>query len=237
MEYSDSKGNVEETGWRITEADDTFLKGSLRWSSLRPGIKTTLFCPIQPEWKDGLIIDVRGHVYGVSVLWPYDDFSVLSSALRSDAIIDWQSRPKVFFGIPRTFEPEGVIFKKLNISHASKVNSTWPGARQQSLKFIEDMISINQSVGLFTENDSEPISWILESFYGLGSLFTVMEHRLKGYGAISVTALAKILGNEGKNVTAMVREQNLSAQKLFKKVGFQPSGVLKVIQTCENTYR
>ena len=87
------------------------------------------------------------------------------------------------------------------------------------------------------ENDPEPISWVLESFYGLGFLYAEEKHRLKGYGIVCITALAKILCDEGKNVTAMVRDWISCAHKLFKKIGFQPYGVLRVIQMCEDAER
>ncbi|XP_071454941.1 uncharacterized protein [Hetaerina americana] len=126
--------------------------------------------------------------------------------------------------------PTGFTISRLDPSHASTVNSVWPYASASSLALVYDTILVNETAGLFEEKNSRLVSWILHVYYGLGMLYTEKEYRRRGYGTIMVKALSKRLAENGAEINLLAKEDNVEANSVFQKLGFQATGPVMVIQ-------
>ncbi|KAK5908279.1 hypothetical protein CgunFtcFv8_016351 [Champsocephalus gunnari] len=109
----------------------------------------------------------------------------------------------------------------LNLSHVDLVNKTWKfGGNKQGYRNIENLIS-NFPSCCITDGQGQPLSWILVYDYcALGLLYTLPEHRGKGYGKVLVSAMAKRLHSQGYPVYCFIEEENDTSYKLFKNLGF-----------------
>ncbi|KAG8236493.1 hypothetical protein J437_LFUL016404 [Ladona fulva] len=286
VKYIDRKDIGLLEGWRIVTKEEACLKlepyrpdsiffhnvieGGAKWSNGRPEVNTTFFCPEDPEFNGAVVIDIRGPIYKAAVFWPYKNFSLLIKALKDNYIIDWESKPNIFFGvqlecfgdleqgmrslgvdikhiwtmaiymmtpeIARSLiveEPEpGLKVSTLDKKHAALIASKWPPRRQDSVKFMEDMIDIFPTIGIFTKNDnSQPIAWVMKNFHALGMFYIMPEYRRKGYGSFLAKALSKILGENGEYIISMIDEDNAPSRNLFQKVGFTFVNRIKIMST------
>ncbi|KAI4813305.1 hypothetical protein KUCAC02_024637 [Chaenocephalus aceratus] len=109
----------------------------------------------------------------------------------------------------------------LNLSHVDLVNTTWKfGGNKQGYRNIENLIS-NFPSCCITDGQGQPLSWILVYDYcALGLLYTLPEHRGKGYGKVLVSVMAKRLHSQGYPVYCFIEEENDTSYKLFKNLGF-----------------
>ncbi|XP_051815438.1 glycine N-acyltransferase-like protein 3 isoform X1 [Acanthochromis polyacanthus] len=109
----------------------------------------------------------------------------------------------------------------LNLSHVDLVNKTWKfGGNEQSYMTIKNFIS-NFPSGCITDGQGEPVSWILMYDYcAMGLLYTLPEHRGKGYAKVLVSTMAKKLHAEGYPVYSFIEEDNIVSYKLYKNLGF-----------------
>ncbi|XP_014193591.1 glycine N-acyltransferase-like protein 3 [Haplochromis burtoni] len=109
----------------------------------------------------------------------------------------------------------------LNLSHVDLVNKTWKfGGDEKGYRTIENLIS-NFPSCCITDSQGQPVSWILVYDYcALGMLYTLPEHRGKGYAKIVISTLAKKLHAEGYPVFCYIEEDNVLSYKLFKNLGF-----------------
>lgn len=109
----------------------------------------------------------------------------------------------------------------LNLYHADLVNKTWKfGGNEQGHRNIENLIS-NFPSCCITDVQGQPVSWILLYDYcALGILYTLPEHRGKGYAKVLVSIMAKNLQAEGYPVYCFIEEGNTVSHTLFKNMGF-----------------
>ncbi|XP_041803088.1 glycine N-acyltransferase-like protein 3 [Chelmon rostratus] len=109
----------------------------------------------------------------------------------------------------------------LNLSHVELVNKTWKfGGNAQGYRNIQNLIS-NFPSCCITDGQGQPVSWILVYDYcALGMLYTLPEHRGKGYAKVLVSAMAKRLHAEGYPVYCFIEEENTVSYRLFKSLGF-----------------
>ncbi|XP_078129168.1 glycine N-acyltransferase-like protein 3 [Sander vitreus] len=109
----------------------------------------------------------------------------------------------------------------LNLSHVDLVNKTWKfGGNEQGHRNIENLIS-NFPSCCITDGQDQPVSWILVYDYcALGLLYTLPEHRGRGYAKVLVSTMAKRLHAEGYPVYCFIEEENTVSYTLFKKLGF-----------------
>ena len=118
--------------------------------------------------------------------------------------------------------PKGVFTARLKIDHADFISKYWnffkPQDRLEYLKYVfENCIS----VGVFLESDPcQPISWAFMSNFGsINAVYTLKEHRRKGYSRITMLCLMEKILKDGMIPLCGVDTQNISAYKLFTKVG------------------
>uniref|UniRef100_A0A667YQ34 Glycine N-acyltransferase-like protein n=1 Tax=Myripristis murdjan TaxID=586833 RepID=A0A667YQ34_9TELE len=109
----------------------------------------------------------------------------------------------------------------LNDSHVELVNSTWKyGGDEVGHWNIKNYIS-NFPSCCITDDQGQPVSWILVyNDCAMGILYTLPEHRRKGYAKIVVSTLARKLHAEGYPVYCFIDEDNEVSYRLFKKMGF-----------------
>ncbi|XP_017268382.1 glycine N-acyltransferase-like protein 3 [Kryptolebias marmoratus] len=109
----------------------------------------------------------------------------------------------------------------LNLSHIDLVNKTWKfGGNEQGYRNIERLIG-NFPSGCIVGVQGEPVAWILVYDYcALGILYTLPEHRGKGYAKALISTMAKRLHADGYPVYCFIEEENMVSYKLFKSMGF-----------------
>ncbi|KAM6922480.1 glycine N-acyltransferase-like protein 3 [Lycodopsis pacificus] len=109
----------------------------------------------------------------------------------------------------------------LNLSHIDLVNKTWKfGGNKQGYMTIKNLIS-NFPSCCITDDQGQPVSWILVYDYcALGLLYTLPEHRGRGYAKVVVSTMARRLHTEGYPVYGFIEEDNMVSYKIFKSLGF-----------------
>lgn len=120
-----------------------------------------------------------------------------------------------YFSLPPEFS-----FKLLPLEYIELANSTWPHRYTGSTWYFELLLRANLGYGLFKQD--ELIGWVfIKEMGALGHLYTLEEHRRKGYGELILKLISNILLKQKKYVVAFCVEGNSSAYKLYKKLGFQ----------------
>ncbi|GAA6213974.1 glycine N-acyltransferase-like protein 3 [Lates japonicus] len=109
----------------------------------------------------------------------------------------------------------------LNLSHVDLVNKTWKfGGNEQGYNNIKKLIG-NFPSCCITDSQGLPVSWILVYDYcAMGILYTLPEHRGKGYAKVLVSTMARRLHAEGYPVYCFIEEKNMVSLNLFKNLGF-----------------
>ncbi|XP_030627692.1 glycine N-acyltransferase-like protein 3 [Chanos chanos] len=109
----------------------------------------------------------------------------------------------------------------LNESHVTLVNSTWKFAQEEhSMGMIRNMI-LNFPSCCLLDTAGQPVAWILTyESCAIGMLYTVPEHRGKGYAKALVTIISKKLFSQGYPVYCFIEEENQVSYRLFSKLGF-----------------
>ena len=87
---------------------------------------------------------------------------------------------------------------------------------------IKYVIKTCESVGVFLKSDpTHPVSWSLLSNFGhIMHVYTLVEHRGKGYGRITVVSLMQQILKAGLTPALDVVVGNVVATKLYKRLGF-----------------
>ncbi|XP_056590781.1 glycine N-acyltransferase-like protein 3 [Triplophysa dalaica] len=116
-------------------------------------------------------------------------------------------------------------FPAVSTAHAHLVNSTWKyGGDANSYNSVLNYITHNPSVCIVEEDRSEPVSWLLlYQHCALGLLYTLPQHRRKGYAKLLVSIMSQNLLERGYPVYCFVEEENEPSHKLFSSLGFKHS--------------
>ncbi|XP_061816062.1 glycine N-acyltransferase-like protein 3 [Nerophis lumbriciformis] len=109
----------------------------------------------------------------------------------------------------------------LSPSHVDLVNQTWKfGGDEHGYNKIKVQVS-NMPSCCITDDQGRPVSWILlYEYMAMGMLYTLPEHRRKGYAKVLVYTMAQTLLNQGYPVFCFIEEENTVSYKLFKSLGF-----------------
>ncbi|XP_061084231.1 glycine N-acyltransferase-like protein 3 isoform X3 [Conger conger] len=109
----------------------------------------------------------------------------------------------------------------LNESHVGLLNETWKlGGDKKGFQLIKHLIS-HFPTCCITDEEGRPVSWVLlYDFCAMGMLYTLPEHRGKGYAKILVSTMAARLHAQGYPVYCYIEEENQVSYRLFKKLGF-----------------
>ncbi|XP_070696743.1 glycine N-acyltransferase-like protein 3 [Pempheris klunzingeri] len=109
----------------------------------------------------------------------------------------------------------------LNLSHVELVNKTWKfGGNEKGRRNITNLID-NFPSCCITDSQGRPLAWILLYDYcAMGMLYTLPEHRGKGYAKVLVSTMARRLQADGYPVYCFIEEENTVSYRLFKNLGF-----------------
>ncbi|XP_072533509.1 putative glycine N-acyltransferase-like protein 1B [Salminus brasiliensis] len=115
-----------------------------------------------------------------------------------------------------------VQVSSLKEAHVALVNGTWKfGSGKFSERLIRNMI-LNYPSCCVLGSDGQPVAWILTySYCAIGILYTLPEHRGKGYAKALISAMAKKLFSEGYPVYCYIEEENKLSYRLFESLGFK----------------
>lgn len=109
----------------------------------------------------------------------------------------------------------------LNSSHVDLVNNTWKfGGNSTGYITIENFIKNFPSTCITDEHD-QPVAWILMYDYcAMGLLYTLPEHRGKGYAKVLISSMVRKIRAQGYPVYCFIEVDNELSYRLFKKLGF-----------------
>lgn len=125
----------------------------------------------------------------------------------------------------------GLRFLSLSTAHAHLVNSTWKyGGDANSYNSVVNYITHNPSLCIIKEDGCEPVCWLLlYHHFALGILYTLPQHRRKGYAKLLVSVMSQNLLERGYPVYGFVEEENEPSYKLFTSLGFKHSSDYKAV--------
>ncbi|XP_026166050.1 glycine N-acyltransferase-like [Mastacembelus armatus] len=120
-----------------------------------------------------------------------------------------------------SIDSSGIAVRSLDESHISLVNRAWKfGDNEMSVRMIQNMI-MNFPTCCVLDTEGRPVSWILTyASCAIGMLYTVPEHRGKGYAKVLISTMAKKLHALDYPVYCFIEEENMVSYRLFKKLGF-----------------
>ncbi|XP_040906421.1 glycine N-acyltransferase-like protein 3 isoform X2 [Toxotes jaculatrix] len=120
-----------------------------------------------------------------------------------------------------SIDSSGISLSSLDESHIGLVNQTWKfGKDEMALRMIRNM-TVHFPSCCVLDAERKPVSWILTyASCAMGMLYTLPEHRGKGYAKVLVSTLAKRLHAQEYPVYCFVEEENVVSHRLFKNLGF-----------------
>lgn len=127
--------------------------------------------------------------------------------------------------------PPEVYMKELTPEDALVINQYWPPRYQDSDKYLATLIGLNGGFGIYLKDTHELVAWVIRNLLGLGALFTIEEHRRKGYAVSLIQMLSKDMAEKGFNPLGTVRTDNEPSEEMFKKLGFE---MVERVVYCEN---
>ena len=118
--------------------------------------------------------------------------------------------------------PNGFELRSLSKIDAIKMNSVWPHAHESSQQFLELLIEVNPSVGLYNDN-GELVAWSVDlEVAALGALQVDANYLRKGFGSIVAKGLSKKIAIErDHDITAHIILANANSLSMFQKIGFK----------------
>ncbi|XP_045777333.1 uncharacterized protein LOC123875511 [Maniola jurtina] len=116
--------------------------------------------------------------------------------------------------------PPGFYFEFLTLDSVTLVNETWPHKYPGSEWLFEFLIKSKLGYGLY--NGKELLAWVfLRDIGALGHLYTLENHRRKGYGGLVLKLISNIHLKEKKYTVAYCAAYNTNAGSMYKKLGFK----------------
>uniref|UniRef100_A0A182M339 N-acetyltransferase domain-containing protein n=1 Tax=Anopheles culicifacies TaxID=139723 RepID=A0A182M339_9DIPT len=131
--------------------------------------------------------------------------------------------------------PVGLTLKRIPPHYASFIYNQWLNKSVGTEYFIERMLRLNVSMGLFCEGVREPLAWCIRTQNGALGLLGVVAQR-KGYGSLVIKAIARRLAEQGYSTYASVRHTNVASRKLFEKLGFRIAGEASWLKNMKSTF-
>ncbi|XP_026763112.1 uncharacterized protein LOC113521689 [Galleria mellonella] len=114
---------------------------------------------------------------------------------------------------------EGITFKPLLKDHIHLVDSSWVNRYDSSAWYIDLLITSKSGFGLF--KGDQLACWLLVNEVGaLTHLFTLPEHRKKGYAETLLKLVCNNRLKDNKDSFAYCMTGNVNASNLYNKLGF-----------------
>ncbi|XP_030012273.1 glycine N-acyltransferase-like protein 3 [Sphaeramia orbicularis] len=122
-------------------------------------------------------------------------------------------------GLPTT-DSSVVSLSSLDESHIGLMNQTWKFGNDDAVPMIRNMIKNFPSCCVL-DADGKPVSWVLTyASCAIGMLYTLPEHRGKGYAKVLISTMANRLHAQGLPVYCFIEKENTVSYNLFKSLGF-----------------
>jgi len=119
--------------------------------------------------------------------------------------------------------PESVYVSKLKSENINFISEYWKYSDVgERIKYFETLREKCGSIGIFLKDSpSQPVSWALCSEFGhLKHVYTLPEHRRKGYAKITVLSIMREMMEIGITPELEVlNTENTAAVKLFTELG------------------
>uniref|UniRef100_A0A665W385 Glycine N-acyltransferase-like protein n=1 Tax=Echeneis naucrates TaxID=173247 RepID=A0A665W385_ECHNA len=134
-----------------------------------------------------------------------------------------------------SIDSSGISLSSLNESHIDMVKAKWKfsGKEGAAKSMIRNMI-VNFPSCCVLDAEGKPVSWILTySSSAIGMLYTLPEHRRKGYAKVLVHAMARRFHAEAYPVFCFIEEENIVSYRLFKSFGFTEDPSYRI--TCNSS--
>ncbi|CAH2042193.1 unnamed protein product, partial [Iphiclides podalirius] len=217
-----------KSDWPRSISGFTILENLERILQLGLDYGFKVYCPFGDLSNGMVALNVKNTYYEVVVQIANDDTQRLEEALNNTKLIDWSQSVEVPFAPKHVMDcvrkdvrlQKELTFKLLSLEYVEQVDSVWPHRYPGSLWYFELLTRANLGYGLF--NGDKLIAWVfIKEMGALGHLYTLEEHRRKGYGELVLKLISNILLKQGKYVVAFCLEGNTSAYKLYTKLGFQ----------------
>jgi len=111
--------------------------------------------------------------------------------------------------------------KSLEKSHASTVYNYWPYKPIATEEDVMDQIDNFPSAGVFLKENDQLVSWmVFQMPWGMGKLYTLEEHRKKGYASLVTKYLSKRMAQSGYIPYVNIERGNNVSCAFFESVGF-----------------
>ncbi|KAI5636091.1 FR47-like protein domain-containing protein [Phthorimaea operculella] len=153
--------------------------------------------------------------------------------------LDWEHRLKLYL-LPKETQfydvslPQGFVFKQLTDEYLEIYDSTWPHRYPGSIRYFDLLIKSKSGYGLFKEDQLVSFGFVKE-MGALGHLFTLEEHRRKGYGEIVTKLICNELLKQGNDVFSFCIDENVNSCNMHDKLGFLHAMDVYTIKLSKNT--
>ena len=117
---------------------------------------------------------------------------------------------------------ENVYVKSLERCHAQTVYDHWAHKEHTIVEEVADEIDLQPSAGVFLKENNELVSWMVcHPPNGMGRLYTMEQHRRRGYAALVTQYLCKRVAQSGFVPFVNIETHNDASHKFFESMGFQ----------------
>ncbi|KAI5642867.1 FR47-like protein domain-containing protein [Phthorimaea operculella] len=141
-----------------------------------------------------------------------------------DVNIEWECTLQLYV-LPKETQlfdvsiPQGFSFKDLTKEYLELYDSTWPHQFPGSIKYFQLQIQAKSGFGLFKDDQIVAFGFVKE-MGALGHVYTLKEHRRKGYGAMITKFICNERLKQGKDVLSFCMDGNVASSKMHQKLGF-----------------
>ena len=102
------------------------------------------------------------------------------------------------------------------------LSNTWKFSSAGTQQMISQLTKLNRVFGLFKDQDSEPLAWMLIYSDGsLGMLHTREEERCRGLGSFLMKSVVEEALKLGLVPCVHIEDDNEISKRFFGKYGFQ----------------
>jgi GNAT superfamily N-acetyltransferase len=90
------------------------------------------------------------------------------------------------------------------------------------IELVRHLVRHLPTRGLFAQGEPTAVAWALQQFSGeIGMVHTLPKYRRKGFAAVAVTALARVLLGTGAAPFCYIVDSNEASKALFTQLGFE----------------